>query len=137
MNNGTADGAPDADGDGDGKPSCGGAPIDPAGPYAGGPWRNYFLILLDRIPTPIAVCQAHGEVLIANPAMAAQWGTVPGQLRGRNLLDLFEPRAKAQLDRLTEALRLGRRSRYPRRGALARRVRRDGTGRGTDHRSGG
>ncbi|BDH13568.1 hypothetical protein HOK021_47470 [Streptomyces hygroscopicus] len=74
MDNGTADGAPDADGDGDGKPSCGGAPIDPAGPYAGGPWRNYFLILLDRIPTPIAVCQAHGEVLIANPAMAAQWG---------------------------------------------------------------
>ncbi|WP_030990909.1 PAS domain-containing protein [Streptomyces sp. NRRL S-1813] len=111
MDNGTADGAPDTDGDG--KPSCGGAPIDPAGPYAGGPWRNYFLILLDRIPTPIAVCRAHGEVLIANPAMAAQWGTVPGQLRGRNLLDLFEPRAKAQLDRLTEALRLGRRSRYP------------------------
>ncbi|MEJ8651544.1 PAS domain-containing protein [Streptomyces sp. MS1.AVA.3] len=113
MNNGTADGAPDADGDGAGEPACQNTHIDPAGPYAGGPWRNYFLILLDRIPTPIAVCRAHGEVLIANPAMAAQWGTVPGQLRGRNLLDLFEPRAKAQLDRLTEALRLGRRSRYP------------------------
>lgn len=113
MNNGTADGAPDADGDGTDEPVCRNTHIDPAGPYAGGPWRNYFLILLDRIPTPIAVCRAHGEVLIANPAMAAQWGAVPGQLRGRNLLDLFEPRAKAQLDRLTEALRLGRRSRYP------------------------
>ncbi|MGW7019583.1 PAS domain-containing protein [Streptomyces decoyicus] len=113
MNNGTADGAPDADGDGTGEPACWNTQIDPAGPYAGGPWRNYFLILLDRIPTPIAVCRAYGEVLIANPAMAAQWGTVPGQLRGRNLLDLFEPRAKAQIDRLTEALRMGRRSRYP------------------------
>ncbi|MCL7496842.1 MULTISPECIES: PAS domain-containing protein [Streptomyces] len=113
MNNGTADGAPDADDDGTGEPACWNTQIDPAGPYAGGPWRNYFLILLDRIPTPIAVCRAYGEVLIANPAMAAQWGTVPGQLRGRNLLDLFEPRAKAQIDRLTEALRMGRRSRYP------------------------
>ncbi|AJT62793.1 hypothetical protein T261_1105 [Streptomyces lydicus] len=89
------------------------APADPAGPYAGGPWRNYFLILLDRIPTPIAVCNAEGEVLIANPAMAEQWGTTPGQLRGRNLLDLFRPRAKEQLYRIAEAVRLGRRSRYP------------------------
>ncbi|MFG2827738.1 PAS domain-containing protein [Streptomyces sp. NPDC048434] len=113
MDNGTGDGTPDTDADGTGAPACGSGYIDPAGPYAGGPWRNYFLILLDRIPTPIAVCRAHGEVLIANPAMAEQWGTAPGALRGRNLLDLFEPRAKAQLDRLTEALRLGRRSRYP------------------------
>jgi len=113
MDNGTADGAPGTDADGAGKAPCERADRDPAGPYADGPWRNYFLILLDRIPTPIAVCRAHGEVLIANPAMAAQWGAAPGQLRGRNLLDLFEPRAKAQLDRLTEALRLGRRSRYP------------------------
>ncbi|MFJ6748673.1 MULTISPECIES: PAS domain-containing protein [unclassified Streptomyces] len=88
-------------------------PIDPAGPYAAGPWRNYFLILLDRIPTPIAVCHADGEVLIANPAMAEQWGVAPGQLRGRNLLDLFRPRAKEQLARLANALRLGHRSRYP------------------------
>ncbi|MFE6740941.1 PAS domain-containing protein [Streptomyces tubercidicus] len=113
MDNGTADSAPGTDADAAGKAPCERADRDPAGPYADGPWRNYFLILLDRIPTPIAVCRAHGEVLIANPAMAAQWGAAPGQLRGRNLLDLFEPRAKAQLDRLTEALRLGRRSRYP------------------------
>ncbi|MFJ9467627.1 PAS domain-containing protein [Streptomyces caniferus] len=115
MDNGTANGAPDAcaAADGGDTPAQEGEHIDPAGPYAGGPWRNYFLILLDRIPTPIAVCRAHGEVLIANPAMAEQWGTAPGQLRGRNLLDLFEPRAKAQLDRLVDALRLGRRSRYP------------------------
>ncbi|MGW3007791.1 PAS domain-containing protein [Streptomyces sp. NPDC001219] len=113
MDNGTAASPSGAGADGVGKPACERAEIDPAGPYADGPWRNYFLILLDRIPTPIAVCRAHGEVLIANPAMAAQWGAAPGQLRGRNLLDLFEPRAKAQLDRLTEALRMGRRSRYP------------------------
>ncbi|MFE5737731.1 helix-turn-helix transcriptional regulator [Streptomyces celluloflavus] len=101
-----------------------GAPTVPGTPAARGPldgfglqpdsaWHNYFLILLDRIPTPIAVCRADGEVLVANPAMAAQWGTVPGRLRGRNLLDLFRPRARAQLHRLTEALRLGHRSRYP------------------------
>ncbi|WP_030023341.1 PAS domain-containing protein [Streptomyces monomycini] len=80
---------------------------------AAGPWRNYFLILLDRIPVPIAVCKARGEVLIANPAMAAEWGAAPGQLRGRNLLDLFQPRSQAQIDRLVDALRMGRRSRYP------------------------
>lgn len=91
----------------------GGAAQGAAAPYREGPWRNYFLILLDRIPTPIAVCRADGEVLIANPAMAAQWGAAPGQLRGRNLLDVFRPRESAQLDRLAEALRLGRRSRYP------------------------
>ncbi|MFE1172404.1 PAS domain-containing protein [Streptomyces sp. NPDC058773] len=113
MDNGTAGGARGAGTDGAGAPACESTDLDPAGPYADGPWRNYFLILLDRIPTPIAVCRADGTVLIANPAMAAQWGAAPGQLRDRNLLDLFEPRAKAQLDRLTEALRLGRRSRYP------------------------
>ncbi|WP_372464023.1 PAS domain-containing protein [Streptomyces pinistramenti] len=98
----------------------GGGHQDPAAPHPGtggayrdGPWRNYFLILLDRIPMPIAVCRADGKVLIANPAMAAQWGTAPGRLPGRNLLDLFHPRDTAQLDRLTEALRAGRRSRYP------------------------
>ncbi|MFI5520216.1 PAS domain-containing protein [Streptomyces platensis] len=113
MDNGTAGGAPGAGADGAGTPACESADIVPARPYANHPWRNYFMILLDRIPTPIAVCRARGEVLIANPAMAAQWGAAPGQLRGRNLLDLFEPREKAQLDRLTEAVRKGRRSRYP------------------------
>ncbi|MCZ1006110.1 hypothetical protein O1L68_04260 [Streptomyces lydicus] len=83
MDNGTADGTPDAGagaGGGD-KAPCERRPVDPAGPYADGPWRNYFLILLDRIPTPIAVCRAHGEVLIANPAMAEQWGTAPEAAR--------------------------------------------------------
>ncbi|GHF22969.1 MULTISPECIES: PAS domain-containing protein [Streptomyces] len=75
-------------------------------------WRNHFLALLDRLPVPIAVCRADGEITVANPAMAAEWGTVPGRLRGRNLLDLFVPQDSTQLRRLTEALRLGRRSRY-------------------------
>lgn len=113
MDNGTADGASGADAPAAHKPPGAGGEVDPAGPYAGGPWRNYFLILLDRIPTPIAVCRADGEVLIANPAMAAQWGVAPGQLRGRNLRDLFKPRAEQQLRRIAEAVRLGHRSRYP------------------------
>ncbi|MCA6092107.1 LuxR C-terminal-related transcriptional regulator [Streptomyces sp. SCA3-4] len=75
-------------------------------------WRNHFIALLDRLPIPIAICQANGEVAVVNPAMAAEWGLVPGQVRGRNLLDLFRPRAAAQIERLTEALRLGHRSRY-------------------------
>ncbi|ANZ15008.1 DNA-binding protein with HTH domain [Streptomyces noursei ATCC 11455] len=82
-------------------------------PPPAGSYRDYFVMLLYRIPTPIAVCRADGMVLIANPAMAAQWGAVPGQLRGRNLLDRFRPRDPAQIARIMEALRLGRRSRYP------------------------
>ncbi|MFH9419444.1 helix-turn-helix transcriptional regulator [Streptomyces sp. NPDC017529] len=85
----------------------------PAGPYETGSWHNHFLILLDRIPVPVAVCTVYGDVLIANPAMAAEWGAAPGRLRGRNLLDLFRPRSQAQVDRLVDALRRGRRSRYP------------------------
>ncbi|MBF6051410.1 PAS domain-containing protein [Streptomyces eurocidicus] len=76
-------------------------------------WRNHFLLLLDRIPTPIAVCRADGEVTVANPAMAAEWGTAPVRLRGRNLHELFRPRAPGRLDRHIEALRLGRRPRHP------------------------
>ncbi|WP_241777966.1 PAS domain-containing protein, partial [Streptomyces sp. CT34] len=87
--------------------------LDPAGRCAVSPYRDYFVMLLDRVPTPIAVCRADGEVVIANPAMAAEWDASPGQLRGRNLLDRFRPRDKGQITRLTEALRLGHRSRYP------------------------
>lgn len=77
-------------------------------------WRNYFLMLLDRVPVPIAICTCEGVVTVANPAMAAQWGLSPGQMRGRRLLDLFRPSSSAagQLGRLAEALRLGHRSRY-------------------------
>nr|WP_308290393.1 PAS domain-containing protein [Streptomyces meridianus] len=75
-------------------------------------WRNRFLLLLDRMPAPIAVCCANGEVVLANPAMAAEWGTTAGRLPGCNLRDFFRPLAAAQFDRLVEALRLGRRSRY-------------------------
>ncbi|MER7395144.1 LuxR C-terminal-related transcriptional regulator [Streptomyces sp. NPDC000151] len=82
-------------------------------PSAGSSWHNYFLILLDRMPLPVAVCRADGEILIANPAMAAVWGTTRGRLRGRNLLDHFSPRAISQVGRLVEAVRMGRRSRYP------------------------
>ncbi|MFC5721479.1 PAS domain-containing protein [Streptomyces gamaensis] len=76
-------------------------------------WRNQFLLLLDRIPTPLAVCRADGEVTLANPAMAAEWGTAPARLRGRSLQELFRPRTVGRLDRHIEAVRLGRRSRHP------------------------
>ncbi|MEU9101027.1 PAS domain-containing protein [Streptomyces sp. NPDC048361] len=76
-------------------------------------WRNHFLTLLDRIPLPIAVCRMDGEIHVANPAMAAEWGTVPGRLRGRSLRELFTPRSEDQIERLVRALRTGRTSRYP------------------------
>ncbi|MEV0266135.1 LuxR C-terminal-related transcriptional regulator [Streptomyces sp. NPDC050617] len=87
-------------------------------PYSGGHespvvWRNHFILLLDRVPLPIAVCQANGLVVLANRAMAAEWGTVPGRLPGRDLLELLRPRSPAQLDRVIEAIRRGSRSRYP------------------------
>ncbi|MEV4442324.1 PAS domain-containing protein [Streptomyces sp. NPDC049577] len=75
-------------------------------------WRNHFITLFDRLPAPVAICRADGEIAAANPAMAAEWGTAPGRVRGRNLLDLFRPSATPQLERLAEAVRLGRRSRY-------------------------
>lgn len=76
-------------------------------------WRNRFLLLLDRVQSPLAVCRIDGTMIIANPAMAAQWDVSPGRLLGRNALELFRPREPGQLERLVEALRLGHRSRYP------------------------
>jgi PAS domain S-box-containing protein len=76
-------------------------------------WRNRFITLLDRSPIPIAIADTAGVVTGANPPFAALWGLRPGQLRGRGLLELFDPQDKAQLRRIEEALRLGRRSRYP------------------------
>ncbi|MCX4668949.1 PAS domain S-box protein [Streptomyces sp. NBC_01381] len=76
-------------------------------------WRNRAMRLFDRIPTPVAVCAADGAIILANPAMAAEWGSAPGALRDRNVLELFRPEEKTQVVRIVEALRLGRRSRYP------------------------
>jgi PAS domain S-box-containing protein len=76
-------------------------------------WRNRSLLLFDRVPVPCAVCRTDGELLVANPAMAAEWGAAPGQLAGRNVLELFHPNTADQVYRIVEAVRLGRRSRYP------------------------
>src|ERR1044072_1548086 len=76
-------------------------------------WRNRSLLLFDRVPVPCAVCRTDGEILMANPAMAGEWGTTAGQLAGRNVLELFHPNGAAQLPRVVEAARLARRSRYP------------------------
>lgn len=76
-------------------------------------WRNRSLLLFDRVPVPCAVCSTDGEILITNPAMAAEWGAAPGQLAGRKVLELFHPNSADQVYRIVEAVRLGRRSRYP------------------------
>ncbi|GAA2452897.1 PAS domain-containing protein [Streptomyces glaucus] len=75
-------------------------------------WRNRALTLFDRVTVPVAVCDVHGAVLLANPAMAAECGTTPGRLRGRDVLELFRPREATQVERIAEALRLRHRSRY-------------------------
>ncbi|MEV5438417.1 LuxR C-terminal-related transcriptional regulator [Streptomyces sp. NPDC052682] len=75
-------------------------------------WRNRALTLFDRVTVPVAVCDVYGSVLLANPAMAAECGTTPGRLRGREVLQLFRPREEAQVERIAEALRLRHRSRY-------------------------
>lgn len=76
-------------------------------------WRNRAVLLLDHLPMPVAVCDTEGVILLANPLMAAEWGTLPGQLRGQNALDFFSPRNSNQLHPIVEALRRRRRSRYP------------------------
>jgi PAS domain S-box-containing protein len=75
-------------------------------------WRNRALLLFDRIAMPVAVCDVYGAVLLANPAMAAECGATPGRLRGRDVLELFNPREATQVERIAEALRLRHRSRY-------------------------
>ncbi|NUR00053.1 MAG: PAS domain-containing protein [Streptomyces sp.] len=75
-------------------------------------WRNRALTLFDRVSVPVAVCDAYGAVLLANPAMAAECGTTPGRLRGRDVLELFRPQEATQVERIAQALRLRHRSRY-------------------------
>ncbi|MFB7778384.1 helix-turn-helix transcriptional regulator [Streptomyces bauhiniae] len=69
-------------------------------------------MLFDRVAVPVAVCDVYGNVLMANPAMAAECGTSPGQLRGRDVLELFRPQEAGQVERIAQALRLRHRSRY-------------------------
>ncbi|MEU3841285.1 PAS domain S-box protein [Streptomyces sp. NPDC028635] len=75
-------------------------------------WRNRALALFDRVAVPVAVCDVYGGLLLANPAMAAECGTTPGRLRGRQVLELFRPLEEAQVERIAQALRLRHRSRY-------------------------
>ncbi|MFF9373540.1 PAS domain S-box protein [Streptomyces griseoluteus] len=75
-------------------------------------WRNRALTLFDRVAVPVAVCDVYGKVMLANPAMAAESGTSPGQLRGRDVLELFRPEEAGQVERIAQALRLRHRSRY-------------------------
>ncbi|WP_031224076.1 PAS domain S-box protein [Streptomyces roseochromogenus] len=83
-----------------------------AGRADGVVWRNRALTLFDRVAVPVAVCDVYGRVALANPAMAAECGTTPGRLRGRDVLELFRPQEAGQVERIAEALRLRHRSRY-------------------------
>ncbi|MCP2165613.1 LuxR C-terminal-related transcriptional regulator [Goodfellowiella coeruleoviolacea] len=76
-------------------------------------WRNRALLLLDHLPMPVAACEPDGTILFVNPAMASEWSALPGQLAGRNALDLFRPVLAEDLRSIVDAIRLGRRSRYP------------------------
>lgn len=76
-------------------------------------WRNRALLLFDRVPVPIALCDADGTVLVANPAMATEWRVLPSALRGHNVRELFQPPPHVTLHPIAEAVRLRRRSRYP------------------------
>lgn len=76
-------------------------------------WRSRFVSLFDRAPVALAISDAHGLILGANPAFASAWQLQPGKLEGRRLLDLLTPTNDRQLSRLDEALRSRRRSRYP------------------------
>ncbi|MHB9755781.1 PAS domain-containing protein [Streptomyces sp. BYX5S] len=75
-------------------------------------WRNRAMVLFDRIPLPVAVCDPHGTVRLVNAAFALEWGTTAGRLKGRAILDLFVPVDAVQVDRIAEAQKLRRRSRY-------------------------
>lgn len=75
-------------------------------------WRNRAMVLFDRIPMPVAVCDPHGTVRLVNAAFALEWGTTPGRLKGRDILDLFAPVDAAQVDRIAQAQKARRRSRY-------------------------
>ncbi|MGK4584752.1 helix-turn-helix transcriptional regulator [Kitasatospora sp. HPMI-4] len=76
-------------------------------------WRNWALQLFDHLPIPTALCDPYGTVLLANPAMAAEWGILPSRLTGRNALDLFNLKTPTRLHPIADAVRLRRRSRYP------------------------
>ncbi|MFJ2558482.1 MULTISPECIES: helix-turn-helix transcriptional regulator [unclassified Streptomyces] len=76
-------------------------------------WRNRTFLLFDRLPVPIALCSPNGDVLMANPAMAAEWGELPGRLRGLSALALFRTPGTDRFHAVAEAVRHGRRSRYP------------------------
>lgn len=98
-------------GAGEGRPA--GPPTPDLWPGDGVTWRNRAFLLFDRLPVPIALCDTDGGVLMVNPALAAEWGELPGRLTGKNALDLFRPSGTDQLHPIAEAVRSGRRSRYP------------------------
>jgi PAS domain S-box-containing protein len=78
-------------------------------------WRNRFMTLLDRLPTPTGLCLGDGVLVDVNPAFAQLLGTTPMKLRSRLVDDLLEPKDVQEYERVLGSLRTRRR----RRGDLA------------------
>jgi DNA-binding CsgD family transcriptional regulator len=76
-------------------------------------WRNRASLLFDRMPLPLALCDTHGTIIVANHAMASEWGVLPGRLAWRSALQLFRPAGGQRLAPIAEAVRHHRSLRYP------------------------
>ncbi|GLZ29698.1 hypothetical protein Lesp02_18880 [Lentzea sp. NBRC 105346] len=70
-------------------------------------WRNRFVALLDRMPTPTGVCTLDGTLVLSNPALAAVFGTVPSRLRSRRIGELLSPTDAEAFLRLVHDLAAG------------------------------
>jgi PAS domain S-box-containing protein len=76
--------------------------------------RNQLVGLFDRFPVATAVCYTDGFILrTVNPAFCQTVGVGRKQLRGQSLLDVVSPVDPAAVERLSDALRQQRHSRFP------------------------
>ncbi|MFD8785869.1 helix-turn-helix transcriptional regulator [Kitasatospora sp. NPDC059599] len=70
------------------------------------------LLFVDAEAVLVVEFEYGGRIILANRAMAAEFGSLTGQLLQRKILDLFTLRDGATLPVLAEAVRLHRRSQY-------------------------
>ncbi|TDD62693.1 helix-turn-helix transcriptional regulator [Kribbella antibiotica] len=74
-------------------------------------WRNRFMMLMDRLPTPTGLCLGDGVLVDVNPAFAQLLGTTPMKLRARQINDLLQPNDAQEYDRVLGSLSNRRRRR--------------------------
>lgn len=73
-------------------------------------WRSRLLDLLMSLPLPIATCTPSGQIVEANPSMAAFFGTKMGSLRGVQLTELLRPVDPSVLPKIERTMRSGGRA---------------------------